>query len=57
MTEIRVHEFQADAAIEDWRGRHPCVCGMPKQWRGHDVPEQPPEVAEIDARILGETTE
>jgi hypothetical protein len=39
----------------DWRDRRPCTCGFPKQWRGHDVPELPPEAAEIDARILGET--
>lgn len=40
-----------------WPLTPPCTCGMPKGWRGHDVPEPDPEAAVIDARILGETPE
>lgn len=58
MTEIRVHQFQADQSIEDWRGRRPCVvCGFPERSRFHDVPDLDPEAAVIDARILGESNE
>lgn len=35
----------------------PCTCGHPRAWRGHDVPDTPVEAAEIDARVLGESTE
>jgi hypothetical protein len=50
-----VHVFQPDLEMTDHRGDHPCTCGMPKQWRGHDIPDTPEEAREIDARILGET--
>jgi hypothetical protein len=58
VSEIRTHTYQQDPEISDWRGRRPCAtCGMPLQHGSHDVPEQPPEVAEINARILGESRE
>ena len=58
MIEIRTHAYQPDYESEDWRGRRSCVtCGMPQVHGSHDIPDQPPEAAEIDARILGETSE
>lgn len=56
---MKTHLFQPDHSLTiDGRGEHPCsTCGLPQQHRSHDVPELPPEAAEIDARILGETNE
>lgn len=58
MTEIRIHAYRPDHEAEDWRGRYSCsTCGMPRQHRSHEVPEQLAEVAEIAARILGEAND
>ena len=51
----QVHVFQADDVL-DWMDRPLCaVCGLLKVAKRHELPELPPEVAEVQARIVGET--
>lgn len=52
---VATHLYTPDQAIApDHRGRRPCTCGFPRQWRGHDVPDTDPDQAAHDARRLGE---
>jgi hypothetical protein len=50
-----VHAFEDDGTT-DWRGQKICHrCSLPKDIDRHQLPEVPPEVAEVEARRLGET--
>lgn len=48
------HHYQPDIEITDHRGDHPCTCGMPQQWRGHDVPDTDPDRRAAELRRVGE---
>ena len=51
------HHYQPDTEITDHRGRHPCTCGMPEQWRGHQVPDTDPDQRAAELRRVGERDE
>lgn len=52
---VRVHAYVADPAMPaDHRGDRPCLCGVAKGNERHDLPQQPAEVTEAEARRLGE---
>jgi len=54
---VNEHHYQPDATVApDHRDERPCVCGMPRANRVHDVPELDSEVAVVAARIIGEGT-
>ena len=39
------------SSYEDYRGVPICgTCDMPRDHRGHDLPETPPDAAEVDER-------
>lgn len=52
-----VHAFEDDGTT-DYRGVPVCFrCSLAKDFQAkrHQLPEVPPEVAEVQARIVGET--
>jgi hypothetical protein len=51
---VATHLYQPDLTLApDHRDQRPCTCGMPKRWRGHDVPDTAEAAAE-ERRRLGE---
>lgn len=52
---MNTHVFEADWALPaDHKGRRPCTCGLPEGNTVHQVPATPVEVAQVEARKLGE---
>lgn len=54
----KTHVFQPDSSATHWDGEQTCVrCTLRRGNKVHDVPPVPVEVAERDARTLGEREE
>lgn len=54
---VKTHQFLWNGDPADHKDCRYCTCGLPKTNASHDVPDQTPEAAELDARTLGEHQE
>ena len=51
---LPTHLYVADGVCDPYTREAACTCGLPRKHPRHDLPEQSADVAEVEARRLGE---